>query len=132
MSFGEHGHITADVRKRRLRQHPAWRGCVDAVRLKHFAGQVKPMPPGVFGETAKDVGKLQRAAEFCCNAVSGWCPLSENTHRDPTDGHRHALAVAIELGVARRPDVGARVHFHTVDDGQKIRTLQAILADGFA
>jgi hypothetical protein len=40
MSFGEHGHVTADIRKRRLRQHPAWRGCVDAVRVKHFAGQV--------------------------------------------------------------------------------------------
>ena len=90
------------------------------------------MPPGVFGETAKDVGKLQRAAKFCCNAVPGWCPLSENTHREPTHGHRHALTIAIELGEARRPDVGARVHFHTVDNGQKIRTLQAILADGFA
>jgi len=100
------------------------------VRLKHFAGQVETMSPGIFGEGAKDVGELQRAAELCCNALPGWCPLPENTHREPTDGHCHALAIEIELREARRANV-ARIHFHTVGNGQKIRTLQAILAYSF-
>ena len=78
------------------------------------------MPRGIFGKVAQDVGELQRAAEFGRNALPGRRLLSENPNRESADSDRHAFAVSIEQSEARRPNVGADVHFHAVDNGQEI------------
>ena len=52
--------------------------------------------------------------------------------REPADRDGHALAIAIELDEARRPNVGVGVHFHAVDNGEEIVTPQTIEVYGFA
>jgi len=64
MPFGEDCQIAADIRKRRLRQHPARRRCEYAVRVQELARQVEPLSPRICGEITKSVGELQRPAQF--------------------------------------------------------------------
>ena len=52
--------------------------------------------------------------------------LAEDPHRKPADSDRDALAVQIELDEARRPNISARVHFHSVNNGEEIVTPQTI------
>jgi hypothetical protein len=59
MPFGEYGQIAADIRERRLRQHPARRGCEYAVSVQQLARQVQPMSSCILREIAKYVGELQ-------------------------------------------------------------------------
>jgi hypothetical protein len=58
MSFGERSEVATDARKRWLRQYPTRHGRKNAARLQQLARQIKPMPPGIFREVAKDVGEL--------------------------------------------------------------------------
>jgi hypothetical protein len=55
MPFGNLCQIAADIRKRRLRQHPAWHSCEYAMRVQQLARQVEPMQAGIAGEIAKYV-----------------------------------------------------------------------------
>src|SRR5271165_2141401 len=132
MSFGQPGDVSADIGERRLREHPARGRDENSVRLQQFARQIQPVPPGVFGEVTKYVGELQRAPEFRCNALAGWRLLSEDPYREPADSDGHALAIRIEHDEARRPNIGASIHFHAVDNGEEIITPQTIEMDGFA
>ena len=45
---------------------------------------------------------------------------SENPHGETPNGAGNAIAIEIELLEARRADIGARIHFDAVDDGQEI------------
>jgi hypothetical protein len=79
---------------------------------------------------AKHAGALQRAAEFCCDTLA-YRRLAEDAYRDSAHRDRHALAIAVELREARRPNVSPRVHFHAVDVGEEIVTPQTIEMYGF-
>jgi hypothetical protein len=48
-------------------------------------------------DIVQDIGELQRAAEFRCNAFTRRCLLPKDSYREPCDGDRHALAITIEL-----------------------------------
>ena len=50
---------------------------------------------------------------------------AEHPHRQPSDRARHAIAVKIERRKVGCANVLRHVHFHAVDDGQKILALQA-------
>ena len=50
-----------------------------AVRVQQLARQVEPVWLRIFGEIAKDVGELQRPAEFCCNPLAGRRRLTKET-----------------------------------------------------
>ena len=90
------------------------------------------MSSRILGEITKYIGKLQRPAEFCCNPPARRRRLAKNPHRDPADRDCHALAIAVELLEARRPNVSPPVHFHPVDDGEEIVTPQTVKMYGFA
>jgi hypothetical protein len=78
MSFSERSQIAADIRKRRLCQHPA-RCCREyAVRVQQVARQVEPVSPRILGAITKYVGELQRPAEFCCNPLAYGRLLAED------------------------------------------------------
>ena len=80
MRFGEFRDVTANIGECRLRQHPARGSGIDAVRPQQLARQIHPVPPSVFGEVAQYVGELQRAPEFCCDALAGGRFLPEDPH----------------------------------------------------
>ena len=52
---------------------------------------------------------------------------AEHAHRQPPDRAGDAVAIEVERGKIRRPDVRGHVHFHAVDDGEKILALEAEL-----
>ncbi len=49
---------------------------------------------------------------------------TEDPHRQPPHRARHPVAIKIELRPRRGANVGARIHFHPVDDGQEVVLLQ--------
>ena len=50
---------------------------------------------------------------------------TEHPHRQSPDRARDAIAIEIERGKIRRADILRHVHFHAVDDGQKILALRS-------
>src|ERR1700730_5687791 len=86
----------------------------------------------ILGEIAKYIGELQRTAEFRRDTLARRRFLTEDAHRQPAGGDRHTLAIAIQLREAGRPDVGLRLHFRAIDDGEEIVTPQTVKMYGFA
>ena len=76
-------------------------------------------------EIAQDIGELQGATQMMGQPAAGLRLKSEDANRQPADRARHAVAVNIELLPHRRADVGDHVHFHAVDDGEKIGLIEA-------
>ena len=89
------------------------------------------MPLRILGEIAKYIGELQRTAELRRDTLARRRFLTEDAHRQSADGDRHALAIAIQLREAGRPDVGLHLHFRAIDDGEEIVTPQTIKTYGF-
>ena len=50
---------------------------------------------------------------------------AEHPHRQPPDRAGYAVAIQVERGEIRRADILRHVHFHAIDDGQKILALEA-------
>ena len=76
----------------------------------------------ILGEITKYIGELQSTAEFRRDALARRCFLTEDAHRQPADGNRHALTIAVQPREAGGPDVGLRLHFRAIDDGKEIVT----------
>ena len=68
---------------------------------------------------------MQRTAEMMRKQDSIVPRQTEHPHRQASDGAGHAITVKIERRKIRRADILRHVHFHAVDDGQKILALQA-------
>src|SRR6202035_4025145 len=97
-----------------------------------LARQVQPVSLRILGEIAKYIGELQRTAELRRDTLARRRFLTEDAHRQPADGDRHALTIAIQLCGAGRPDIGLRLHFRAIDDGEEIVTPQTVKMNGFA
>jgi hypothetical protein len=76
---------------------------------------------------AKDVGELQRAAEFRCDPLTRRRRLAEDPHREPADSDGHALAVQIEVDEARRTNVRPRIHLSPTLSATTSETLVSIV-----
>ena len=90
-----------------------------------FARQIQPADAGVFVDVAQDIGQLQRAAEMMREQDAVGLGETEHPHRQPPDRAGDAVAIQIERGKVRRPDVLRHVHLHAIDDGQEILALEA-------
>ena len=67
---------------------------------------------------------MQRAAEMMREQDAVGLAKTEHPHRQPPDRAGDAVAIQVERRQIRRPDVLRHVHFHAVDDGQKILALE--------
>ncbi|MBE7220685.1 MAG: sigma 54-interacting transcriptional regulator, partial [Caulobacteraceae bacterium] len=98
--------------------------------LQKFAREIEAAHLGVLVEVAQDVGQLQRAAEMVGEILAHGGRHAEDLHRQAPDRAGHAVAIQVELLLARRPDVLPAVHLHAVDDGEKVDPGQLETADG--
>ena len=84
----------------------------------------------IAGEIAKYVRELERPAEFGRHPLARRRRLAKNPDRDAANRDGHALAIAVELREARRPNIGPRIH--AINNGEEIVTPQIIEVYGFA
>ena len=89
-----------------------------------FARQIQPADRGVLVDIAQDIGQLQRTSEMMRQHDAVVPSKTEYPHRQPSDRAGHAVAIQIERGEVRRPDILRHVHFHAVDDSQEILALE--------
>ena len=115
----------ADLRQRRVRDHFLRIVAGDPGVQQPFERQIEPADAGVFIDIAQDVGQLQRAPQMMREQDAVVLRQAEHPHRQPADRARDAVAIEVERRKVRRPYVGGHVHFHAVDDGEKILALEA-------
>ena len=88
-----------------------------------FERQIEPADAGVLVDVAQDVGQLQRAAKMMREQDAVILGEAEHPHRQPPDRARDPVAIEIEGREIGRADILRDIHFHAVDDRQKILAL---------
>jgi hypothetical protein len=120
MAFGAQGKIAAQLGKPRLRQHRTRCCCEYAVRVQQPAWKEQPVPLGIPGEIVKYICELHCTAQLLRGALPRRRVIAEYAQQEPVEGDRRALAIAIQLRKARRPNIGLRLHLCAVDDGETL------------
>ena len=107
----------------RVKNHLDRIGRRNARLHQRFARQIEPADRRVFIEIAQDIGQLQRTAKMMGQQYAVSFANSEHAHREPSDRARHAIAIQIEGRKIRSAHILRHVHFHAVNDRQKILLL---------
>jgi hypothetical protein len=95
-------------------------GAGNAGLPQRFSRKVEAPEFRIFVEVAQDVGQLQGASQLICKRAAQVLRQAKHFDRKAPYSACYAVAVKLERGVIRRPDVGDNVHFHAVNHGQKV------------
>src|SRR6266446_101781 len=101
-------------------------GPANTVPVENFTWQIKPPTTGVLVEVAQDIGQLQRSTERFGDRMGSIALVPENMDREMADGARDTRTIEVERRKIGDTNRLARIHLHSVDNGEEIAPAQTI------
>src|SRR5512137_1370235 len=103
-----------------MRQYGGWIGRPNTMFIEEFAWQIEAAALCVLLEIAQDVGELEGAAFGEGQLARGVTRIAERAHRQEAYGTGDPRAIELELRQGWRAEILDRIHFHAVNDREKI------------
>ena len=99
--------------------------------VQTFLGHIQSPQLHIFVHISQDVGQLQSFAQSNRESLRRFGKVAEHAHGQHPDRPRNAAAVQLKLGHRRRAHAVGNVHFHTVNQGDKLVFGQGKRFNGF-